>query len=135
MNLERQELRTGLLVVLSLAVFVAVLIYLGAPGVFVRQKKFRIYVADAAGLQPGAKDRPGPSALLSGAGEGSADPEDRGADRGAGGGQGADLSAGESVHDPAETARRDGHRLHPRRGGKRPRPRRTPLSRRPHGRT
>jgi ABC-type transporter Mla subunit MlaD len=55
MNLERQELRTGLLVFISLAVFVAVLVYLGAPGVFVRQKRFRIYVDDAGGLKPGAQ--------------------------------------------------------------------------------
>ena len=34
MNLERQELRTGLLVVVTLAAFVGILIYLGSPGVF-----------------------------------------------------------------------------------------------------
>ena len=54
MNILRNEIRTGLLVVLSLAVLVAVLLYLGSPGVFVPQKTFRIYFDNAAGLEPGA---------------------------------------------------------------------------------
>ena len=48
MNIQRNEIRTGLLVVISLAVLVAVLLYLGAPGVFVKQKTFRVYVENAA---------------------------------------------------------------------------------------
>jgi len=55
MNIERQEVRTGLLVFISLALFVGVLIYLGAPGVFTPQKTFRIYFEDAAGMKPGAQ--------------------------------------------------------------------------------
>ncbi|MEP6667817.1 MAG: MlaD family protein [Chthoniobacter sp.] len=55
MNIVRNEIRTGLLVVLSLAALVAVLIYLGAPGVFTPQKKFRIYFENAAGIKPGAQ--------------------------------------------------------------------------------
>jgi len=55
MNIVRNEIRTGLLVVLSLAALVAVLIYLGAPGVFIPQKKFRIYFENAAGIKPGAQ--------------------------------------------------------------------------------
>lgn len=55
MNIVRNEIRTGLLVVLSLAVLVGVLIYLGAPGVFIPQKKFRIYFENAAGIKPGAQ--------------------------------------------------------------------------------
>ena len=55
MNIERHEIRTGLLVVLSLAVLVAVLIYLGAPGVFVPQNTYRIYFDNASGLKPGAQ--------------------------------------------------------------------------------
>lgn len=55
MNISRTEIRTGLLVVLSLAVLVVVLIYLGAPGVFVPQHTFRIYFDNAAGIKPGAQ--------------------------------------------------------------------------------
>ncbi len=54
MNILRNEIRTGLLVVLSLAVLVAVVLYLGSPGVFVPQKTFRIYFDNAGGLEPGA---------------------------------------------------------------------------------
>ena len=54
MNILRTEIRTGLLVVLSLAALVALLLYLGAPGVFVPQKTFRIYFDNASGLEPGA---------------------------------------------------------------------------------
>src|SRR4051812_35959444 len=55
MNIVRNEIRTGLLLVLSLAVLVCVLLYLGAPGVFIPQKKFRIYFENAAGIKPGAQ--------------------------------------------------------------------------------
>lgn len=54
MTILRHEIRTGLLVVLSLGALVAVLLYLGAPGVFVPQKTFRIFFDNAAGLEPGA---------------------------------------------------------------------------------
>ena len=54
MNILRNEIRTGLLVVLSLAALVAVLLYLGMPGVFVPQKTYRIYFDNVAGLEPGA---------------------------------------------------------------------------------
>ena len=54
MNLLRNEIRTGLLVVFSLAGLVALLLYLGAPGFFVPQKSFRIFFDNAAGLEPGA---------------------------------------------------------------------------------
>ena len=54
MNIQRKEIRTGLLVVLSLAALVAVLLYLGSPGVFIPQKTFGIYFDNAAGLEPGA---------------------------------------------------------------------------------
>lgn len=55
MNISRNEIRTGLLVVLSLAVLVAVLIYLGAPGVFTPQHTYRIYFDNASGIKPGAQ--------------------------------------------------------------------------------
>ena len=54
MNIRRQEIRTGLLVIISLVVFVAMLIYLGAPGFFSKQKKFRIFFDNAADMKPGA---------------------------------------------------------------------------------
>ncbi len=54
MIIFRNEIRTGLLVVLTLAALVSLLLYLGAPGVFVAQKKFRIYFDNASGLAPGA---------------------------------------------------------------------------------
>ncbi len=55
MNISRTEIRTGLLVVISLAVLVVVLIYLGAPGVFVPQNTYRIYFDNASGIKPGAQ--------------------------------------------------------------------------------
>ena len=54
MNILRNEIRTGILVVLTLSGLVALLLYLGSPGVFVAQKSFRIYFDNAAGLEPGA---------------------------------------------------------------------------------
>jgi ABC-type transporter Mla subunit MlaD len=53
MNLTRNEIRTGLLVVVSLAALVMLLLYLGAPGVFVPQNTYRIYFDNAAGIKPG----------------------------------------------------------------------------------
>jgi ABC-type transporter Mla subunit MlaD len=53
MNVVRNEIRTGLLVLFSLAVLVGVLIYLGAPGVFTKQKEFGIYFDNAAGIKLG----------------------------------------------------------------------------------
>ena len=54
MNILRNEIRTGLLVVLSLSALVAVLLYLGAPGFFVPQRKLFIFFDNAAGIKPGA---------------------------------------------------------------------------------
>src|SRR3982751_3877570 len=54
MNVLREEIRTGLLVVISLAILVLVVLYLGAPGVFVPQKTYYIYVENAGGLKQGA---------------------------------------------------------------------------------
>ena len=54
MNIIRNEIRTGLLVVVSLAALVAVVLYLGAPGFFVPQKTFYIYLDNAGGLKQGA---------------------------------------------------------------------------------
>ncbi len=54
MNVIRQEIRTGLLVIFSLTVLVLVVLYLGAPGVFVPQRTFYIFVENAGGLKQGA---------------------------------------------------------------------------------
>jgi ABC-type transporter Mla subunit MlaD len=53
MNVVRNEIRTGILAVLTLAVLVAVLVYLGAPGAFTPQKEYSIYFDNAAGLKLG----------------------------------------------------------------------------------
>jgi ABC-type transporter Mla subunit MlaD len=54
MKAPRNEIRTGLLVVLTLAVLVATLIYLGAPGVFQKQHTYFVYFENAFGIKPGA---------------------------------------------------------------------------------
>ncbi len=46
MKIQREEIRTGLLVVLTLSAFVGILIYLGAPGVLNRQNTYYIYFED-----------------------------------------------------------------------------------------
>jgi hypothetical protein len=53
MNVVRNEIRTGLLAVITLAILVSVLVYLGAPGAFTPQKDFSIYFDNAAGLKLG----------------------------------------------------------------------------------
>jgi ABC-type transporter Mla subunit MlaD len=53
MNVVRNEIRTGIFVVLSLGVLVGVLIYLGAPGVLTPEKEFGIYFDNAAGIRVG----------------------------------------------------------------------------------
>jgi len=55
MNILRNEIRTGVLVVVSIAALTALLLYLGAPGVFVPQNKFRIFFDNASGIKPGAQ--------------------------------------------------------------------------------
>jgi ABC-type transporter Mla subunit MlaD len=54
MNIFRQEIRTGLLVVFTVGVLVTLMLYLGSPGVFVPQKSFVIYIDNASGLKAGA---------------------------------------------------------------------------------
>lgn len=54
MTIFRNEIRTGVLVVITVTALVCLLLYLGAPGVFVAQKKFRIYLENASSLAPGA---------------------------------------------------------------------------------
>jgi ABC-type transporter Mla subunit MlaD len=54
MNIVRQEIRTGLLVVFTIGVLVTMMLYLGAPGVFIPQKAFTIYLENANGVKIGA---------------------------------------------------------------------------------
>jgi|GEM_PF-272967 len=54
MNVVRYELRTGVLVVTTLAIVAAVLVYYGAAGGFRELKRFQVYFDDAGGIQPGA---------------------------------------------------------------------------------
>ncbi len=53
MNVVRNEIRTGLVVLITLSVLVGVLIYLGAPGVFTPETEYIIYFDNAAGLKLG----------------------------------------------------------------------------------
>jgi phospholipid/cholesterol/gamma-HCH transport system substrate-binding protein len=55
MNVVRDEIRTGLLVIVSLAALVGILLYLGAPGVFIPQHTYWIYFQDASGIKPGSQ--------------------------------------------------------------------------------
>src|SRR5438128_7807083 len=54
MQLQRNEIMTGLLVVGTLAVLAAVLVLLGAPGLFRPLVTYKIYVDNAAGIKLGA---------------------------------------------------------------------------------
>src|SRR4026209_893772 len=54
MQLQRNEVMTGLLVVGTVAIITAVLILLGAPGLFRPLVTYKIYVDNAAGIKPGA---------------------------------------------------------------------------------
>lgn len=53
MNVVREGLRTGILIILTLAALTGVLVYLGAPGAFTPQKDFSIYIDNAAGIKLG----------------------------------------------------------------------------------
>lgn len=54
MQIAKNEIRTGLLVVLSVAIVVGVLLYLSAPGLFTPMRTFHIYFDNASGIEPGA---------------------------------------------------------------------------------
>lgn len=54
MSAGRNEVRTGLFVLITLTAFIAILIYLGAPGAFKRQTTYYVYFATAYGIKPGA---------------------------------------------------------------------------------
>src|SRR5215471_4308936 len=54
MQLRKNEIMTGLLVVGTVAVLVFVLVLLGAPGLFRPLVTYKIYVDNAAGIKQGA---------------------------------------------------------------------------------
>jgi ABC-type transporter Mla subunit MlaD len=54
MRLQRNEILTGLLVLATIAVLTAILILLGAPGLFRPLVTYRIYMDNAAGIKLGA---------------------------------------------------------------------------------
>ena len=54
MNIVRNEIRTGLLVVVTMTVLVAVLVYLQAPGMLRSMHRYRVYFDNAGGIQAGA---------------------------------------------------------------------------------
>jgi len=54
MNVIRNEIRTGLLVIITLAILVATIIYIGAPSTFRKMHYYDIYFENAGGVQAGA---------------------------------------------------------------------------------
>jgi ABC-type transporter Mla subunit MlaD len=54
MQILRNEVRTGLLVLLTLGLVVGVVLYISSPGLFRPLKSFRVYFDNAAGIKPGA---------------------------------------------------------------------------------
>lgn len=54
MQIRREEIRTGLLVVVSVAIITGVLLAIGAPGVFKPVNTYRIFFDNAGGLKQGA---------------------------------------------------------------------------------
>ena len=54
MKFERNEILTGLLVVVTVGILVGVILLLAAPGVFKKQETYQVFIDNAAGLKPGA---------------------------------------------------------------------------------
>ncbi len=54
MQILRNEVRTGLLVILTLGLVVGIVLYISSPGLFKPQKMFLVYFDNAAGVKPGA---------------------------------------------------------------------------------
>jgi ABC-type transporter Mla subunit MlaD len=54
MQILRTEVRTGLLVLLTLGLVVGVVLYIASPGLFRPLKQFDVYFDNAAGIKPGA---------------------------------------------------------------------------------
>ena len=54
MQILRNEVRTGLMVLLTLGLVVSVVLYISSPGLFKPLKSFLVYFDNAAGIKPGA---------------------------------------------------------------------------------
>jgi ABC-type transporter Mla subunit MlaD len=54
MQMLRNEVRTGLLVLVTLGLVVSVVLYISSPGLFRPLKRFDVYFDNAAGVKPGA---------------------------------------------------------------------------------
>jgi ABC-type transporter Mla subunit MlaD len=54
MQILRNEVRTGLLVLVTLGLVVSVVLYISSPGLFRPLKRFDVYFDNAAGVKPGA---------------------------------------------------------------------------------
>jgi ABC-type transporter Mla subunit MlaD len=54
MQILRNEVRTGLMVVLTLGLVVGVVLYISSPGLFRPLKSFLVYFDNAGGIKPGA---------------------------------------------------------------------------------
>ena len=54
MQILRSEVRTGILVIVTLGLVVGIVLYLSSPGLFRPLKAFRVYFDNAAGIKPGA---------------------------------------------------------------------------------
>jgi ABC-type transporter Mla subunit MlaD len=54
MQIIRSEIRTGILVVLTVGLLVGIVLYLSAPGLFRPIVRYRVFFDDAAAIKPGA---------------------------------------------------------------------------------
>src|SRR5258708_19209707 len=54
MQILRNEIRTGILVILTIGLTVGIVLYLSAPGLFRPVAHYRIFFHDAAAIKPGA---------------------------------------------------------------------------------
>jgi phospholipid/cholesterol/gamma-HCH transport system substrate-binding protein len=54
MQILRNEVRTGLLVILTIGLVVGLVLYISSPGLFRPLKTFHVYFDNAAGIKPGA---------------------------------------------------------------------------------
>jgi ABC-type transporter Mla subunit MlaD len=54
MQIIRSEIRTGILVVLTVGLLIGVVLYLSAPGLFRPIARYRVFFDDAAAIKPGA---------------------------------------------------------------------------------
>ena len=54
MQILRNEIRTGILVILTIGLTVGIVLYLSAPGLFRPIVHYRVFLDDAAAIKPGA---------------------------------------------------------------------------------